>query len=287
MRCLVGWRVVVGAVLSCALGCWSSSSSTRAYGTGGTAWVAPGSSGGLAGAGGTGGEGGGIECGSVRCAAGMICCNVACGICAPPGAGCVAGCPATGGSGGGGSGGIASAGSGGVAGGGSAGNAGRAGASGGAGSGGSVGGAGPGSVGGAGGVVGGAGGVFSSVLDGGTPVDAAVTCDDLHNQYAASLLAAERCTVDAGDQCTKLVDHSFPFERCGLGCGLVYVNDGSALSLPFQQALAAHCALGSICGLACETPTGGVCIATDGGSGVCETLFGGPLGQSVVHHPMF
>ena len=32
-------------------------------------------------------------CGPVRCDVGMFCCNAGCGICAPPGGGCVAGCP--------------------------------------------------------------------------------------------------------------------------------------------------------------------------------------------------
>ncbi len=38
----------------------------------------------------TGDGGSGETCGSVTCAEGMVCCNASCGICAPPGAGCIA-----------------------------------------------------------------------------------------------------------------------------------------------------------------------------------------------------
>jgi hypothetical protein len=214
-------------------------------------------SGGAAGAGGMAGQSGVVECGSVLCDAGMICCNAACGICAPPGGGCVAGCPATGGSSGGGGGG---------AGVGAGGNGGGAGTS----SGGSVGRA------GAGGVAGSEGSAGSSGADGGQPVDAAVTCTDLHNQYAAAIVAASRCTVDAGGQCTQLVASSFPLVHCGLGCGLIYVNDASSLGPPFAEVLALNCTIAISCGAPCVPPTSGVCVPTDGGSGTCETAFSPP-----------
>jgi hypothetical protein len=109
----------------------------------------------------------------------------------------------------------------------------------------------------------------------------------LHDQYAAALPAARRCTVDAGEQCAQLVYSSFPFVECGLGCGRIYVNDASALSLLFTEALAAHCPLGAVCGLVCQPATGGVCIPTDGGSGICETVYATPLGRSAVQHSMY
>jgi len=231
--------LALGAVVVCVGGCWSSSSSTRAVGTGGAGWSAAGRSGGLAGAGGEASESGGVACGSVRCDAGMICCNPACGICTPPGSGCVAGCPATGGTAGGGSGGP----------GGGGGNGGGAGA----GSGGSAG---------------------SSGADGGAPVDAAVTCTDLHDQYAAALLVARRCTVDAGGQCTQRVASSFPQVICGPSSVETYVNDASALGPDWREVLALNCVIAYKCGQAYPPPpAAGVCVPTDGGSGLCEILW--------------
>ena len=155
-----------------------------------------------------------------------------------------------------------------------AGSAGRAGAGGVAGSGGSGGGAGAGNS--AGGVAGSGGGAGFFGADGGVPVDAAVTCDDLHNQYAANLLVARRCTVDASDQCTQLVASSFPEVICGPSGGQTYVNDAGALAPDLSEVLALHCTIAIKCGGGGSSysamPDGGVCVATDGGSGLCALL---------------
>jgi hypothetical protein len=108
MRRPVGSAVaVVVAVLGIGLADGCGSSVLTSTGTGGSAAAgAAGRAGGTAGQGGhgggaagVGGQGGGPACGPVQCDPGMVCCNAACGICTPPGGGCVAGCPA-GGSGG-------------------------------------------------------------------------------------------------------------------------------------------------------------------------------------------
>lgn len=229
MPCRFAWTTLlaIGALMIGGLGCWSSSSSTRAVGTGGAGWSAAGRSGGLAGAGGASGTGaGGVT-------------------------------------GGAGSTGLAGAGS-----------AGLAGAGGVAASGGSGGGAGAGNSAGAGagGVAGSGGGAGSFGADGGVPV----TCDDLHNQYAANLLVARRCTVDAGGQCARLVASSFPQVICGSSGGQTYVNDASALAPDWSEGLALHCSIAIKCGgggsSSSAIPDGGVCVATDGGSGLCALL---------------
>jgi hypothetical protein len=128
---------------------------------------------------------------------------------------------------------------------------------------------------GAGGVAGSAGGAGSFGAAGGVPVDAAVTCDDLHNQYAANLLVARRCTVDASGQCTQLVASSFPQVICGPSGGQTYVNDASALAPDWSEVLALHCSIAAKCGDGSSysaIPDGGVCVATDGGSGLCALL---------------
>jgi hypothetical protein len=238
--------LAIGALMIGGLGCWSSSSSTRVAGTGGAGWSAAGRSGGLAGPGGVAGSAGGTGAGGVADGAGST--------------------------------GLAGAGSAGLAGAGGGGSAGRAGAGGVAGSDGSGGGAGAGnSVGaGAGGVAGIGGGAGSLGADGGVLVDAAVNCDDLHNRYAAKLLVARRCTVDASDQCTQLVASSFPEVICGPSGGQTYVNDAGALAPDLSEVLALHCTIAIKCGGGGSSysamPDGGVCVATDGGSGLCAFL---------------
>ena len=125
------------------------------------------------------------------------------------------------------------------------------------------------------GVAGSGGGAGFFGADGGVPVDAAVTCDDLHNQYAAHLLVARRCTVDASGQCPQLVASSFPQVICGPSGGQTYVNDASALALDWSEVFALHCAIAVKCGGGSSysaIPDGGVCVATDGGSGLCAFL---------------
>lgn len=83
--------LLAGLGVASAAGC-SSTPLTAPGGTGGTGGGAPiGVS--------TGGTGvdGGIPCGSAVCGAGEYCCNAGCGICAPIGSACVAGCPVDGG----------------------------------------------------------------------------------------------------------------------------------------------------------------------------------------------
>jgi hypothetical protein len=129
--------------LAVILGCGSTLGGSSS-GTGGTGGRGGGGTGvgGQAGLADAGQDAGGVRCGPARCTDGMFCCNAGCGICAPLGSGCVAGCP-EGGSGGGGEGGAGGmTGTGGAAGG-------HAGGSGGAG-GGAAGAAGSGAGGGAG-----------------------------------------------------------------------------------------------------------------------------------------
>ena len=124
------------------LGCGSGDGLSGGGGGGGHAGTG---GGGTAGANGGAGGTTGPACGPVQCDIGMVCCNAACGICTPPGGGCVAGCP-VGGAGGGG--GVAGSGdAAGSAGGGAGGKGGTGGqAGGGAGAGGSAAGGGAGSA---------------------------------------------------------------------------------------------------------------------------------------------
>jgi hypothetical protein len=129
---------------------------------------------------------------------------------------------------------------------------------------------------GAAGSSGGVGGSAGSGGDAGTPVDGGVSCADLPSEYASALQVAERCTVDAGGQCARLAGAAFPTERCGYGCGMIYVNDTTAFGPIFEAAIRDACLLEIVCNTFCQLPTGGVCIATDGGTGRCETTFSSP-----------
>jgi hypothetical protein len=94
-------QIVIGTALALGGACDAGKGSLTGGGGHGSGATGGGGETGGAGAGGTDGR---VACGATTCDVGMFCCNPACGICAPPGGGCVAGC-AAGQSGGGGAGG--------------------------------------------------------------------------------------------------------------------------------------------------------------------------------------
>jgi hypothetical protein len=62
---------------------------------------------------------------------------------------------------------------------------------------------------------------------------------------------------------------------CGPTGGQTYVNDASALAPDWGEVLALHCAIAVRCGGGSSSsaiPDGGVCVATDGGTGLCALL---------------
>jgi len=126
-------------------------------------------------------------------------------------------------------------------------------------------------TGGAGGIHGGSGG--GSDDGGGQPVDGGVTCADLETRYAKALPAARSCDVNATGQCQQLVSSSL--SPCFVNC-TTYVNNALTLNAIKASWLQAGCnQTVVICPLiACIKPSAGVCAATDGGGGTCDTVSG-------------
>jgi hypothetical protein len=108
---------------------------------------------------------------------------------------------------------------------------------------------------------------------GGQPVDSGVTCADLESRYAEALPAARSCDVNATGQCQQLVSSSL--SPCFVNC-TTYVNNALTLNAIKASWLQAGCNQTVVlCPLiACIKPSAGVCAATDGGSGTCNTVSG-------------
>ena len=110
---------------------------------------------------------------------------------------------------------------------------------------------------------------------GGQRTDSGVSCTDLQNEYAAAMSLAQSCDLNASGQCQQLASTSL--SPCFLNC-MTYVNDASALNSIKQTWTAAGCdsLVGVACpAIACLQPTQGLCVATDGGGGVCNSGYGG------------
>jgi hypothetical protein len=169
---------------------------------------------------------------------------------------------------GGGAGSSGSAGSGGGSGAGGSGHAGASGAGGASGGAGHDGGAGAGGSSGGAGHDGGAGA-------GGHQGDGGQSCTELQTEYANAFPAARSCDVKANAQCAHLA--SMTLSPCFSNC-MTYVNDTTTLDAIKAQWLAAGCnAVPVVCpAIACIQPTGKMCVAADGGGGMCVTSNGLP-----------
>jgi len=84
--------------------------------------------------------------------------------------------------------------------------------------------------------------------------------------------AAEQCDVAAKGTCAQLVRASL--SPCG-GCQ-TYVNDATTLNAIQAAWLAQKCNdVRVLCpAIACVQPGGSVCVAGDGGGGLCQTEVG-------------
>lgn len=110
---------------------------------------------------------------------------------------------------------------------------------------------------------------------GGQRTDSGVSCTDLQGEYAAAMSAAQSCEVNASGQCQQLASTSL--SPCSVNC-TTYVNDASELNAIKQSWTAAGCdsLVGVACpAIACLQPAQGLCVASDGGGGVCSSGYGG------------
>jgi hypothetical protein len=96
-----------------------------------------------------------------------------------------------------------------------------------------------------------------------------LSCGDLAAAYAAALPAAASCDVSGAGQCQQVVSGSL--SPCTVNCYLTFVDDATALNAIkdlWQQAGCANVAV--LCpAISCVRPSSGVCVAADGGGGVC------------------
>lgn len=109
--------------------------------------------------------------------------------------------------------------------------------------------------------------------DGGTRgvcsnVPGAGACDALAQKYATTLAALKSCTVGAAGQCAHAV--AARLSPCRDGC-VQYVNDTSPLDSIQQAWVQQGCASVAVAcpDYVCAPAAGGVCAASDGGSGTC------------------
>ena len=132
---------------------------------------------------------------------------------------------------------------------------------------------GPADGGGSGGSGGGAGGHAGTSGSGGVGGSGGASCDNLVSQYNAALSAARQCTVGAAGECQQSVSESL--SHCFLNC-MTYVNDASALTAIKASWEQAGCdnSTGLCPAIACVEPSSGMCVAGDGGGGVCASTGG-------------
>ena len=117
------------------------------------------------------------------------------------------------------------------------------------------------------GATGGSSGAGGSSPDGGLG-----TCDALATKYSVALAAAKSCTAGASGQCTQPVP--MWLSSCAGGC-TEYVNDATELNQLRQEWSQAGCgSVTAVCpAIACVLSIGSVCVATDGGAGVCSPTY--------------
>jgi hypothetical protein len=101
-------------------------------------------------------------------------------------------------------------------------------------------------------------------------LDAGSLCELLASQYSAELAAAQSCDVGSKGECQQVVDWSL--SPCG-GCP-TFVHDATVLNAIQQSWLNAGCANvtpAPPCALIeCPAALNDVCLATDGGHGICS-----------------
>jgi hypothetical protein len=99
--------------------------------------------------------------------------------------------------------------------------------------------------------------------------EVAHSCADLPALNAAAIAAARSCDPAAGaGQCQAMARTSLP---CG-GCA-TYVNDATEANALYAEWQAQGCSTPMmVCAAECMSETPRVCVATDGGAGVCEEL---------------
>jgi hypothetical protein len=97
-------------------------------------------------------------------------------------------------------------------------------------------------------------------------------CDALVQKYATVLSVVKRCTVDATGQCSHPVPQTLTV--CFSSC-MAYVNDETELNAIQQAWNDAGCSdLQVACpAIACLPSSGGLCLATDGGSATCTPIY--------------
>jgi hypothetical protein len=106
------------------------------------------------------------------------------------------------------------------------------------------------------------------------PASGGVSCDALATQYADALPAAQSCVLNASGECQQLVSSSLSprFLNC-----MTYVNDPTALSAIKASWEQAGCNnVDVFCpAIECLQPTNNMCVAGEGGGGVCSSNSGG------------
>ncbi len=97
-----------------------------------------------------------------------------------------------------------------------------------------------------------------------------MSCGDLATDYAQALAAAQSCDVNTSGQCQQLVSSSL--SPCFSNC-MTYVNDPStpnAIKAIWEQEGCNNVLV--LCpAIACLQPTNSLCLASDGGAGICSS----------------
>lgn len=114
----------------------------------------------------------------------------------------------------------------------------------------------------------GSGGTSGTGGAGGSASDAGTYCAELVSRYSAALLAAESCDVGANGECDQEV--AAGLSVCG-SCG-TFVHDPSTLNALSALWAQAGCGDGKYaCPLIeCPPALNNVCVASDGGRGLCS-----------------
>jgi hypothetical protein len=117
---------------------------------------------------------------------------------------------------------------------------------------------------GGGGATGTGGGGAGGSTDGGP------SCGDLMDLYTQAMKQAQSCDVGATGQCQQMASGSL--SPCFVNC-MTYVNDATVLNAIKQTWEAEGCNnVKVLCpAIACIQPTNSMCVAADGGGGVCSS----------------
>jgi hypothetical protein len=115
---------------------------------------------------------------------------------------------------------------------------------------------------------------YVSGTGGSSPDGGSDNCAALGQKYGAVLAASKSCDVGAPGQCAQPVVTSISL--CSGAC-LDYVNDATELNQIQQAFNQTGCtSVAVLCpAIACSTPTGSACVATDAGSGTCVATYSG------------